>query len=765
MVQTDGRPVVMDFGLARRIDRIETQLTTAGAIVGTPAYMAPEQVRAEVEKIGPATDVYALGVIMYQLLTERLPFEGKFSRVMNQILNHSPAPPSRHRTGIDTRLDAICMKAMSRRIEDRYQTMDELNQAITAFLRQPSSSGWTSGTSSEAEVVVDVIRLLDQFGWTKGLTEINDLADAAEGTRRGEILAALIDWFKDIEPVSRERAERWEASELHPWRFVGLAFDALHRRNYRKAELMLRRAEECQVESHALRASIDHCYGLVAGHQGDLLASVPRLHRALETSGHGHFLEGRILDSLGKAYASLNHFAAAREFYEHAIQAKRAWQDESGLAVTHGQLGRLFLDWGDLDTAEQHFRMDLELAERREHLRAMCLMFNHLGRVYLMRQLPEEALGYFDESLYLAVENRYPIEEGFTRKDIALAMLETGDTADIEQQLDAAESIFKKRNFDEGIAHVRWVRGLAAADDGDHRQAERMLRGAISVFEATEEVSLVAQCWRDLAAVREARGASPRLVADALLIALQRAEQSRREWLVEQVEGELQRVAPVEHLRHAQRQSRGCDRAGAGGDITPLDSTVLSLEILNPTSLIRSHVSATGYAAINQLFFEVSPVMERFGITPFQYRYDGFDAVCRGARHARAAVRGGLQLRSAIEEFNRPRRVLELPEVHVSIRISSGKTSDANLGTYRKSDFVAAGMPAKIASRLPALPDVVLICHETYILAKDHFTFDAGSPYTVELAGTGIRQYWIVDNAVEDFSSRIEQSTGDQSTS
>ena len=65
----------MDFGLACRIDD-KTRLTQSGALVGSPAYMSPEQIAGKTEDIGPAADIYSLGVIMYELLTGKLPFEG-----------------------------------------------------------------------------------------------------------------------------------------------------------------------------------------------------------------------------------------------------------------------------------------------------------------------------------------------------------------------------------------------------------------------------------------------------------------------------------------------------------------------------------------------------------------------------------------------------------------------------------------------------------------------------------------------------------------
>ncbi|MCA9996770.1 MAG: serine/threonine protein kinase, partial [Anaerolineales bacterium] len=76
MLDKRGEPIVTDFGLASRDAVTESGLTHSGLIIGSPAYMAPEQVDAAHDKIGPRTDVYALGVILYQLLTGRRPFDG-----------------------------------------------------------------------------------------------------------------------------------------------------------------------------------------------------------------------------------------------------------------------------------------------------------------------------------------------------------------------------------------------------------------------------------------------------------------------------------------------------------------------------------------------------------------------------------------------------------------------------------------------------------------------------------------------------------------
>ena len=93
MLDADGEPVVMDFGLARQQDRA-AQLTQTGAVMGTPAYMAPEQALGDAAAIGPCTDVYALGVMLYELLTGELPFKGSVTAV---LLATSTTPRRRRR--------------------------------------------------------------------------------------------------------------------------------------------------------------------------------------------------------------------------------------------------------------------------------------------------------------------------------------------------------------------------------------------------------------------------------------------------------------------------------------------------------------------------------------------------------------------------------------------------------------------------------------------------------------------------------------------
>jgi serine/threonine protein kinase len=125
LVDDADRLFLTDFGLAGWVDRDQARETLDGVVMGTPAYMAPEQAEGKVEQVGPASDLYGAGVVLYQALTGRVPFEEPWPVVLYHILHTPPPPPRQHRPDLDPALEAICLKALAKRPEERYRTAGE----------------------------------------------------------------------------------------------------------------------------------------------------------------------------------------------------------------------------------------------------------------------------------------------------------------------------------------------------------------------------------------------------------------------------------------------------------------------------------------------------------------------------------------------------------------------------------------------------------------------------------------------------------------
>jgi WD40 repeat protein len=134
LLTADGAPKVTDFGLAKRLDA-EDGPTLTGEILGTPSYMAPEQAEGKTRDIGPATDVYGLGAILYALLTGRPPVEGETPwDVIQRVVSAEPVAPRRLRPGVPRDLETICLKCLQKEPGRRYPSALTLAEDLRRFL-------------------------------------------------------------------------------------------------------------------------------------------------------------------------------------------------------------------------------------------------------------------------------------------------------------------------------------------------------------------------------------------------------------------------------------------------------------------------------------------------------------------------------------------------------------------------------------------------------------------------------------------------------
>jgi formylglycine-generating enzyme required for sulfatase activity len=245
LLTAEGEPKITDFGLAKRTDG-GGNVSLSGTIMGTPSYMAPEQAAGKTQDVGPAADVYALGAILYELLTGRPPFkEASAVLTIQRVLAVEAAAPSRLQPGTPRDLDVICLKCLRKDPRGRYLSAEALADDLHRFLsgepitarpagameraykwarRRPAAAGLLGASSALVAVVfVSLALVSSQLGATRAalrreedakqervkaekgraLARINALRDAAPGAVPG-ILADLEAAPDDVVPRLRE---------------------------------------------------------------------------------------------------------------------------------------------------------------------------------------------------------------------------------------------------------------------------------------------------------------------------------------------------------------------------------------------------------------------------------------------------------------------------------------------------------------------------------------------------------------------------------
>ncbi|MCO5172221.1 MAG: protein kinase [Planctomycetes bacterium] len=227
LVARDGTPLLADFGLAKDVGA--DGVTVTGEVMGTPAYMAPEQACADHARVDRRADVYALGATLYEALAGRPPFVGASAiNVLRQVIEDPPVPPSRLRPGLPRDLETICLTCLEKAPGARYDTAGALADDLSRWLRHEPVSVRPPGLAGRAlrwarrrpgVAAAAALALLAVLGASSAAVRLDRARRADVARRAAEAARAEADATSAREPLVRlaatqralEAARRWRA--------------------------------------------------------------------------------------------------------------------------------------------------------------------------------------------------------------------------------------------------------------------------------------------------------------------------------------------------------------------------------------------------------------------------------------------------------------------------------------------------------------------------------------------------------------------------
>jgi serine/threonine protein kinase len=519
LLDDEGSPHVVDFGLAKRTET-GGELTATGAVLGTPAYMAPEQAMGKRGQVTIATDVYGLGAILYTLLAGKAPFGGdSVIDTLEQVKLRIPDPPSGPKRDVARDLQTICLKCLEKDPARRYPSAEALATDLESYLRgEPITArrisqverAWLWAKRRPAIAALSAATILAVLAGTSAVIAVQARANRNLSGKNTE-LANTIGLLDQERIRAKQREEQ--------------AIDAVKRfRDSVTNEPRLKNSAELEeLRKRLLKEPLEFFKSLRAQLEADHDTRV----EALEALAKAAFELGELTAEIGDKEDALGAHQQARAIRVRLVRENpNVTKLQSGLAASHNNIGILLSETGKPTEALAAYEQARAIRERlvRENpavtkfqcdLAAICaniaLVLRKTGR-------PVEALAGYEQAI--AIEERLARENptitefqsglAIDRFNVGLLLSETGKPVEALAAYEQAQAIQKRlarRNptvtqFQSHLANSTMRIGLLLSDTGKPTEGLEACEQARAIHERlARENPTVTEFQSDLANV------------------------------------------------------------------------------------------------------------------------------------------------------------------------------------------------------------------------------------------------------------------------
>jgi len=502
LIDERGRPRLVDFGLGKALDSNpggtrSLSISEPGAMLGTLGYMAPEQALGDGREISVRSDVYALGVIAYELVSGRLPFavHGPLDQVLDRIAHAEPPIPSSHRGRADADLTAIVLKALEKNPADRYATAGQFAADIRRYLGNQTIIARRAGWPTR------VLR------WSRRNRRIVSVAGLAFLIVTINVVYAFVR-IRDERDRAREAEAAARVEARHATQASSFLVNMLALFDYDEGgkgpDVSVRDvldfgvAQMDTVENAKTRARLQHAIGSIYKGLGMYDRAAPLLAAALASRRDDPATEpvelAHTMNLLGGTYHALGDYDDAQRLYEEALGVFREQGEASAgnVAVTLSNLGTLLLYHRANPVAAEPRLMESLAIRRALHPQG------HVETAAALRELAaaNEKLGRIDDALTLVREAQAMLtdlkktdglEFAYLLRDGAWLFVAVGEWKKAEARFaEAAKLIEKLRGRD----HPEFAKSLsdwavAMLCDDQTAEAESCCRRALAIQKAT----------------------------------------------------------------------------------------------------------------------------------------------------------------------------------------------------------------------------------------------------------------------------------------